>query len=154
MVFCGTKQVIWSFSFTFWGEMICKSVGMRHICRGTLLGVQLLRMFPKGSAAGSLLPLTGKTCEWVMFWKISSRETLHCVELNCLSVMSSWNRCKARRKLLSVFQECYGQATLRARLPWAVRGQTPPAACSTALCACSIQVCSQRALLWRNFSEA
>lgn len=148
MVFCRTKRVIWSFSFTFRGEMICKSIGMRHICTGTLRGMQLLRVFPKGSAAGALLPLTGKTREWATFWKINSRETLCWVGLNWLSVMSSWNWCKARRNLLLVFQE-WAQACLGL---WEDRLLQQPAQ-PTALCACSVQVFSQRAL-WRNFNEA
>lgn len=78
--------------------MICKSVGVRHTCRGILLGVQLFRLFSKGSAAGALLPLRGKTCQWVKFGKINSREVLHCVGLNCLRVIEPLKLVQGKKK--------------------------------------------------------
>lgn len=124
--------------------MICKSVGVKSTCMGIL---QLFRLFPTGSAAGALLPLTGKTC----------RTT----EKSCLvwgrtaSVLpSSWSCYKARRNLLLIFQECFGQATPSASLPWAVEGLTPSAMHYRAFCVCSGPLFSRWVFLQCHFNEA
>lgn len=103
--------------------MICKSVGMKHTCKEILLGVQLFRLFAKGCTAGTLLPVTSKACEWVKFWNINSREKSCIVGLNSLSVTERLELVQGKKKLLLVFQECFGQAVLSASLPWTVLQQ-------------------------------